>query len=71
MYDCASRQVLFNYKFTGKERDSETGNDDFGARYYSSQFGRWTSPDWSGAPSTVPYAELVNPQSLNLCKRLV
>ena len=23
-----------NYKFQGKERDAETGNDDFGARYY-------------------------------------
>jgi RHS repeat-associated protein len=53
-------------RYTGKERDTETNLDDFGARYYSSQFGRWTSPDWSGAPSTVPYAELVNPQSLNL-----
>ncbi len=26
-----------NYKFEGKERDTETGNDDFGARYYSSR----------------------------------
>src|SRR5207245_6354220 len=24
-----------NYKFEGKERDTETANDDFGARYYS------------------------------------
>src|SRR5438094_6997088 len=29
-----------NYKFTGKERDSETGLDEFGARYYSSFYGR-------------------------------
>ncbi|MGA2482829.1 MAG: RHS repeat-associated core domain-containing protein [Candidatus Acidiferrales bacterium] len=29
------------YKFEGKERDDETGNDDFGARYYSNRFGRW------------------------------
>ena len=36
-----------NYKFEGKKRDEETGNDDFGARYYSSSFGRWESPDWS------------------------
>jgi RHS repeat-associated protein len=34
-----------NYKFTGKERDSETGLDYFGARYYSNGLGRWTSPD--------------------------
>jgi RHS repeat-associated protein len=31
--------------FTGKERDSESGNDYFGARYYGSSMGRWTSPD--------------------------
>jgi RHS repeat-associated protein len=55
-----------NYKFQGKERDSETGNDDFGARYYSSSFGRWLSPDWSSIPAPVPYADLSNPQTLNL-----
>jgi RHS repeat-associated protein len=44
-----------NYKFTGKERDAETNNDDFGARYYSSQFGRWISPDWSAIPAPVPF----------------
>jgi RHS repeat-associated protein len=55
-----------NYKFEGKERDSETGNDNFGARYYSSNFGRWLSPDWSSKPAPVPYADLTNPQTLNL-----
>lgn len=55
-----------NYKFEGKERDTETGNDDFGARYYSSQLGRWLSADWSAVPSPVPYANLTNPQTLNL-----
>jgi RHS repeat-associated protein len=30
---------------TGKERDTESGNDYFGARYYSSAMGRWMSPD--------------------------
>jgi len=34
-----------NYKFTGKERDSESGLDNFTARYYSSQYGRFMSPD--------------------------
>lgn len=33
------------HKFTGKERDSESGNDYFGARYYASSTGRWMSPD--------------------------
>jgi RHS repeat-associated protein len=32
-------------KFTGKERDAESGLDYFGARYYGSALGRWTSPD--------------------------
>ena len=55
-----------NYKFEGKERDTETGNDDFGARYYSSRLGRWLSADWSSVPAPVPYANLTNPQTLNL-----
>src|SRR5689334_13250062 len=55
-----------NYKFEGKERDAETGNDDFGARYYSSRFGRWLSADWFAVPAPVPHANLTNPQTLNL-----
>jgi len=55
-----------NYKFEGKERDTETGNDDFGARYYTWRFGRWLSADWSSVPVAVPYANLTNPQTLNL-----
>jgi RHS repeat-associated protein len=55
-----------NYKFEGEERDTETGNDDFGARYYSNRFGRWLSADWSAVPVPVPYANLANPQTLNL-----
>lgn len=63
-----------NFKFEGKERDVETsvgsgntnGNDDFGARYYSNRLGRWLSADWSNVPTPVPYANLTNPQTLNL-----
>ncbi len=55
-----------SYKFEGKERDSETQNDDFGARYYSWRVGRWLSADWSAVPAPVPYANLTNPQTLNL-----
>jgi RHS repeat-associated protein len=54
------------YQFTGKERDSESGLDNFGARYDSSAMGRFMSPDWSAAPMGVPYADFANPQSLNL-----
>src|ERR1035438_5071331 len=53
-------------KFTGKERDAETGLDYFGARYLSSAQGRWMSPDWSATPQAVPYADLSDPQTLNL-----
>jgi RHS repeat-associated protein len=52
--------------FTGKERDTESGNDYFGARYYSSAMGRFMSPDWSAQEEPVPYAKLDDPQSLNL-----
>jgi len=52
--------------FTGKERDAESGNDYFGARYYASSIGRFMSPDWSAKVEPVPYATLDNPQSLNL-----
>ncbi len=52
--------------FTGKERDSESGNDYFGARYYASSMGRFMSPDWSAKEEPVPYAKLDNPQTLNL-----
>ena len=52
--------------FTGKERDTESGLDYFGARYFSSNMGRMMSPDWSAKIQPVPYAKLDNPQSLNL-----
>lgn len=34
-------------QFTGKERDAESGLDNFGARYNSSSMGRFMSPDYS------------------------
>jgi RHS repeat-associated protein len=46
------------YKFTGKERDSESGLDNFGARYNSSQYGRFMSPDPMGG-------HYEDPQTLN------
>ena len=51
---------------SGKERDTETGLDYFGARFYGSNMGRWMSPDWSAQPTPIPYANLGHPQSLNL-----
>jgi RHS repeat-associated protein len=63
-------------KFTGKERDSETGLDFFQARYYSSASGRFTSPDEFGGGATEYFAQAAsanptfygdpaNPQTLN------
>jgi len=48
-------------QFTGKERDSESGLDYFGARYYGSALGRYTGPD-------EPFADQrsIDPQSWNL-----
>lgn len=51
-----------NYKFTGKERDSESSLDDFGARYMSSQYGRFMTPDAMGNAVADPS----NPQTWNL-----
>jgi len=55
-----------HYKFTGKERDTESGLDYFGARYYSNGLGRFITPDWAAKAVDVPYAEFSDPQSLNL-----
>jgi RHS repeat-associated protein len=54
------------HKFTGKERDSESNLDMFGARYYGSSLGRFMTPDWSAKATAVPYADFGDPQSLNL-----
>ena len=58
--------TTMHYKFTGKERDAESGLDYFGARYYGSSMGRWMSPDWADKPEAVPYSSLDDPQTLNL-----
>jgi len=56
-------------RYTGKERDSESGNDYFDARYYGSSMGRFLSPDYSpvddGPPDAIPFGSVSSPQSLN------
>jgi RHS repeat-associated protein len=54
------------HRSTGKERDTESGNDYFEASYYASSMGRFMSPDWSAKEDPVPYATMDDPQSLNL-----
>jgi RHS repeat-associated protein len=51
-----------HYKFTGKERDTESGNDYFEARYYASNVGRFLLPD----PVKISPGRMANPQQLNL-----
>ncbi len=48
-------------RFTGKERDQETGLDYFSARYYYGQLGRFSNVD----PISVTAARLMNPHRLN------
>jgi len=55
-----------HYKFEGKERDPETGLDNFGARFSNPNMGRFMSPDWANSPEPIPYSKLDTPQSLNL-----
>jgi RHS repeat-associated protein len=64
--DASVENVAKLCQFTGKERDSESGLDYFGARYYGSALGRFTSTDWSDKPEPIPYADLSDPQTLNL-----
>jgi len=63
---CAFDVRFVPSNFTGKERDTESGNDYFFARYYSSAMGRFLSPDWAAKAWPVPYAKLDDPQTLNL-----
>jgi len=49
------------YKFSGKERDTESGLDNFAARFDSSTVGRFMSPDPDNAG-----AQSANPQSWNM-----
>jgi RHS repeat-associated protein len=46
------------YRYSGKERDEDTGFDFFGARYYAPWLGRWTSADPENDRKTNLYAAL-------------
>jgi RHS repeat-associated protein len=59
VYSQTADGIWMRFRFTGKERDTESGLDYFGARYMSSNMGRWMSPD------TVNVTEdrMLNPSS--------
>jgi RHS repeat-associated protein len=52
------------HKFTAKERDSESGLDNFGARYFGSSLGRFMRPDPSNVSGDIVDSE--NPQAWNM-----
>jgi len=58
------------HRQSGKERDSESGLDNFGARYNSSQYGRFMTPDVMGGhqedPQTLNKYAYVRNNPLNL-----
>jgi RHS repeat-associated protein len=58
MCDASVQHAVWDYKFTGKERDQESGLDNFEARYLGSSLGRFMSPDPMGGKTE-------DPQSLN------
>lgn len=45
MTEHGGSETTHGQRFTGKERDAETGLDYFGARYFSGAQGRFTTPD--------------------------
>jgi len=51
-----------HYKFTGKERDSESNLDNFGARYFTSSMGRFMSSDPDDLSGAM---HMEDPQSWN------
>ncbi len=68
-YDVPSPRALLDmflpsksHKFTGKERDIESGLDDFVARHYASSLGRFMQPD----PLFATPLHVVNPQRWNM-----
>jgi len=57
---------LKRYRFSGKERDDETGLYYFGARYYAAWLGRWTSSDPAGFVDGLCLFRYCKNNSINL-----
>jgi RHS repeat-associated protein len=62
MPSCTTQSDVCASRCTGKERDTESGLDYFGARYYGSSMGRFMSPD----PLGPWVANAADPQSWNM-----
>ena len=48
------------YRYTGKEKDEESGLYYYGARYYASWLGVWTAPDLAESGRVHPYVYVNN-----------
>jgi len=57
------------YRYTGKERDEETGFYYHGARYYAPWLGRWTSCDPAGLADGVTLYQFVRSNPIRLIDR--
>jgi RHS repeat-associated protein len=55
------------YRFTAKERDSETALYYHGARYYASWLGRWTAPDPKGLAGSANLFAYCSDNPIILC----
>ncbi len=58
---------LRRYRFSGKERDEETGLYYFGARYYASWLGKWTSGDPVGFADGLNLYAYCHNNPIRLC----
>jgi RHS repeat-associated protein len=64
--DAAREVPLKRYRYTGKERDEETGLSYHGARYYAPWLGRWTSCDPAGIADGLNIYRYVSNNPINL-----
>jgi RHS repeat-associated protein len=65
-YQASTTETPKRYRYTGRERDAETGLQYHGQRYYAPWLGRWTSPDPAGPTDALsPYVYVAgNPMRL-------
>ncbi len=63
--DTAIKAVAKRYRYTGKERDEESGLYYHGARYYLPWLGRWAKPDPGGMVDGVNGYSLLNSMNHN------
>jgi len=66
-----SLRVIPITKIYRPRTDTESGLDNFGARYFSSNRGRFMIPDWDIRPTAVPYAKIRRSADFKTCTHLL